>query len=432
MKRTAIYMRVSTVRQAREGESLGFQSAILHEYVHARPDLVLVGEYVDDGVSGTKFDKRDELQRMLTDVRGGKIDLILFTKLDRFFRSVRHLMNTLDTLERYGVEWKAIQENHDSSTPTGKLAITIMGAFAQMESDMDSVRIKDAFAHKRSKKEWLNNNPPYGFMLKNKRAVADPERAEIARKVFKDYIRHGNISKILRDYSNVEGFPRSMKALKVMLTNTAYIGEKYGIEGYTEQIIDRNTFDTVQRLVKMNVKQSQKHDYIFTGLLICPECGRKMNANQIKGQWGQYRCRYRMFNQCNYIHTHSERKIEKYLLSNVREDLEGRYLHLKEVKKTDNSQKINSLYRKMDRLKDLYVNELIDLDVYKSDLEKYKSEIAALERPQETNTEHIEALLQMNVYEIYQTLSNAQKRRLWRSVVKSITPKDGSFFVEYL
>jgi len=432
MKRTALYMRVSTARQAREGESLGFQSAILHEYVHARPDLVIVGEYVDDGVSGTKFDKRDELQRMLTDVKDGKIDLILFTKLDRFFRSVRHLMNTLDTLERCGVEWRAIQENHDSSTPTGKLAITIMGAFAQMESDMDSVRIKDAFAHKRSKKEWLNNNPPYGFMLKNKRAVADPERADIARMVFKDYIKHGNLSKLSRDYSAVDGFPRSQKALRAMLTNTAYIGEVYGIEDYTEQIIDRNTFETVQRLIKINVKQSQKYDYIFTGLMVCPECGRRMDANKINGRWAQYRCSYHRIKQCDYDHTHSERKIEKYLLANVREDLEGRYLHLKEVKKTDNSQKINSLYRKMDRLKDLYVNELIDLDVYKSDLEKYKAEIETLERPLETNTEHIEALLQMNVYEIYQTLSNVQKRRLWRSVVKSITPKDGSFFVEYL
>ena len=199
MKRTAIYMRVSTERQATDGQSLGFQRGLLTEYVESRPDLILVGEYMDEGVSGAKFDQRDELQRMLSDVKAGKIDLILFTKLDRFFRSVRHLMNTLDTLEQCGCEWKAIQENHDNTTPVGKLSITIMGAFAQMESDMDSVRIKDAFQHKKSKKEWLNGHVPFGYRLVDKHAVPDPDRAEAARDLFRQYLRHNNISKLTRD-----------------------------------------------------------------------------------------------------------------------------------------------------------------------------------------------------------------------------------------
>ena len=114
------------------------------------------------------------------------------------------------------------------------------------------------------------------------------------------------------------------------------------------------------------------------------------------------------------------------------EDLEKRYIELKKTKKADNSQKINSIYRKMDRLKDLYVNELIDLKEYKEDLEKYRTELNALERPQEANTANIEELLKLNVYEIYHTLNKAQKRRLWRTVIKSITPDNGSFKVEYL
>ena len=140
---TAIYMRVSTTQQASEGQSLEAQEKILREYAANHPNIIIVDTYVDDGISGTKFDQRDELQRLLSDVKSGRINLILFTKLDRFFRSVRHLMNTLDTLERYGCEWKAVQENHDNTSPVGKLSITIMAAFAQMESDMDSERIKD-------------------------------------------------------------------------------------------------------------------------------------------------------------------------------------------------------------------------------------------------------------------------------------------------
>ena len=98
----------------------------------------------------------------------------------------------------------------------------------------------------------------------------------------------------------------------------------------------------------------------------------------------------------------------------------------------DNSAQISALYRKIDRLKDLYVNDLIDIETYKADLERYRGEIKALGKPAETNTEAIEKLLKLNVLDIYETLSNAQKRRLWCSVIKSITPRDGSFFVEYL
>lgn len=430
MKRVAIYMRVSSERQAREGESLGFQRQILLEHIKAHPDMVLVDEYMDDGISGAKYEQRDELQRMLSDVEAGKIDMILFTKLDRFFRSVRHLMNTLDLLEKHNVEWDAIQENHDITSPTGKLSLTIMSAFAQMESDMDSQRTKDAFKHKISKKEWLNSRPPFGYRIENKHAVPDPDKADVVRHMFSDYKAHGNLAKVLRDYST-QGAPRSHKGIKQLLTNRVYIGEKHGIPDYLEPIIDKDTFDSVQRQMKMNVKASSKHDYIFTGLIRCPECGRIMSASSVK-IYARYRCRYYMLGTCSYNGGCSERHIEKYLLESYKSDLEKKYFKLKEVKKTDNSQKINGLYRKMDRLKDLYVNEFIDLDTYKRDLNKYKEEIATLEKPQEVNTEHIEALLNLNVYEIYKTLTSVQKRRLWRSVIKSITPQGKSFFVEYL
>ena len=89
MKRTAIYLRVSSDRQSQEGDSIAAQRQALAKYIDDRPDLVLAGEYIDDGISGTKYSQRDELQRMLADVEDGKIDLLIFTRLDRFFRSVR-------------------------------------------------------------------------------------------------------------------------------------------------------------------------------------------------------------------------------------------------------------------------------------------------------------------------------------------------------
>lgn len=428
MKRTAAYMRVSSDRQAKDGQSLEFQQSLLLQYIHDH-NLILVDTYIDDGVSGTKFSQRDELQRMLQDCKDGKIDLIIFTKLDRFFRSVKHLMNTLDTLDQYGVEWKAIQENHDNSTPTGKLALTIIGAFAEMESNMASVRVKDAYANKISKGEWLNSHPPFGYMIKDKKAVPDPQKKDIVVSLFREYKSHNSIYRLTREHTDA---PRSAKSIKRILTDKAYIGEAHGIKDFLEPIVDRDLFEDVQRLVKMNVKSSVKYTYLFSGLMICPECGRKMTASTYNHRYQRYTCRYHATGQCGYNHVVYEKQVESYLIERYRDDLEKRYLELKSVKRTDNSQKIRAITHKMDRLKDLYVNDLIDLNEYKKDLETYRNQLRNLEKPTETNVEQIEELLKLNVYEIYWTLTREQKRRLWRSVVKNITPKDGSFDVQYI
>ena len=124
MKRVAIYMRVSSFKQVQEGDSIAAQRSALTAYIAGRPDLVLAGEYLDDGVSGTKYSQRDELQRLLDDVRDGNIDLIIFTKLDRWFRSVRHYTATQEVLDKYNVQWTAIWEPiYDTTTPQGRLIV---------------------------------------------------------------------------------------------------------------------------------------------------------------------------------------------------------------------------------------------------------------------------------------------------------------------
>ena len=109
MVRVAIYVRVSSDQQVKEGDSIPAQLDALRKYVNSRPDAVIAGEYIDDGVSGQKF-TRDALQALLDAVKAGDVDLIAFTKLDRWFRSVRHYTATQETLDKHGVAWLAIWE----------------------------------------------------------------------------------------------------------------------------------------------------------------------------------------------------------------------------------------------------------------------------------------------------------------------------------
>ena len=100
MKRAALYCRVSSLKQVREGDSLDAQISALRKYVAEHNYLVNAGEYIDDGISGTKFDERDDLQRLLRDVEDGKIDIILVCRIDRWFRSVRHYTATQAILDK--------------------------------------------------------------------------------------------------------------------------------------------------------------------------------------------------------------------------------------------------------------------------------------------------------------------------------------------
>ena len=120
MKRVALYMRVSSDQQAKEGDSIPAQRDALTKYAKEK-GYSIVGEHLDDGISGTKYSQRDELQRMLSDVQAGKIDLIIFTRLDRFFRSVRHYTATQAILDKHNVGWLAIWEPvYDTTTPQGR------------------------------------------------------------------------------------------------------------------------------------------------------------------------------------------------------------------------------------------------------------------------------------------------------------------------
>ncbi len=99
--RVAIYVRVSTDRQVKEGDSMRDQLSTGQKYIDTHENMILVDTYIDDGISGQKL-KRDDFQRLLDDVRAGKIDLVIFTRLDRWFRNLRHYLNTQDILDKHG------------------------------------------------------------------------------------------------------------------------------------------------------------------------------------------------------------------------------------------------------------------------------------------------------------------------------------------
>ena len=134
--RVAIYIRVSTDKQVKDGDSMRDQLATGQKYIDSHENMILVDTYIDDGISGQKL-KRDDFQRLIDDVRAGRIDLIIFTRLDRWFRNLRHYLNTQDILDKHGVSWTAIEQPYfDTSTPHGRAFVNNSMIWAELEAQM--------------------------------------------------------------------------------------------------------------------------------------------------------------------------------------------------------------------------------------------------------------------------------------------------------
>ena len=148
--RVAIYARVST---ANNGQDPTMQTHELHEYCDRR-GWTVAGEYVDSGVSGSR-DRRPQLDALMDLARRRKVDVILTLKLDRWGRSLKHLVNSLAELEALGVAFVALRDNLDLSTPSGRLMFHVIGAMAEFERSLIQERVKAGLRNARAKGKTL-------------------------------------------------------------------------------------------------------------------------------------------------------------------------------------------------------------------------------------------------------------------------------------
>lgn len=440
MKRAAIYCRVSTDQQVDDGQSIQAQLQALEAYAEKK-EYTIVDRYIDDGVSGTLFNERDELQRLLNDVRQRKIDIICFTKLDRWFRNVRHYLNTQTVLDEFGVPWETIWERYETVSPQGRLMVTQMLAFAEFEAGNTALRINKVFDYKKTKHEVLSGKVPYGYRIEDKHYVVDEEKAEEVRRAFSLYIQSGNMCETLRQMSGT-GMPKTQRGFKCLLQNRKYLGESYGYDDYLPPIIDKQTFETVQHILAMNVKSGHVNNYVFTGLVWCSDCKRRMTGTTDKykdSRYKTYRCmyHYRPVPTCDNTSGINEKKLEKYLVKNL-EGLAFAELNESESLKRNNYEKQIAMFeKKLKRLKELYINELITLDEYKHDMTDYKAHIGDLkQKANKTKVSDKTALKQlvgMSLDKWYWTLTEDEKRQLWRGVIAKIWyGSDKQIRVEFL
>ncbi len=141
-RRAVLYSRVSTLHHGQDPE---MQSREIREYCQRR-GWPLVGEYVDRGISGAK-ERRPELDRLIADAHKRKFEVVVVWKFDRFARSVSHLLRALENFRALGIEFVSLSEQIDTSTPTGRMIFTVLGAVAELERSLIAERVRAGLRH---------------------------------------------------------------------------------------------------------------------------------------------------------------------------------------------------------------------------------------------------------------------------------------------
>src|ERR1700691_68440 len=156
MIRMAIYARVSTTNH---GQDAGLQTRDLEQFAQAR-GWQMVDAYIDAGVSGAK-DSRPELNRLMADAHKRKFDVVAVWRFDRFARSVSHLLRALETFNALGIAFVSLSEHMDTTTPTGKMVFTVLGAVAELERSLIVERVRAGLRNARAKGKQLGRPRTY-------------------------------------------------------------------------------------------------------------------------------------------------------------------------------------------------------------------------------------------------------------------------------
>ncbi|WP_350336566.1 recombinase family protein [[Clostridium] symbiosum] len=431
--RVALYIRVSGEEQKIKGLSLEAQQERLEAYAREK-GWIVTGVYIDAAKTARKnMHKRAEFQKMIESVKRDEVDLLLFCRLDRWFRSVADYYKVMEILQAHGCDWKTIDEEYDTTSANGRLYINVKLSIAQNEADICGERIDVVFDSKIAHGTVVSGSCPFGYRVnEEKRLEVVPEEAGIVQDAFNHFestvSQRGTVKHIRETY----GVNWCQATFRRMLSEPLYTGiyDRGGRknENFCPAIISREQFDKVQSLLKRNARSAPSGKvYIFTSIVKCAECNHNLVGYQTR-EYYYYRCnQHFQRGKCNHNKSVREDMIEKWLFDNLESELNRVRLEW-EVKAAEKKKAVlrtdkAALKRKLTKLKELYVNELIDIEEYKKDYEIYTAALRQLPEPAAEappDFEAVEKLLQADFDNIYESLTREEKRTLWRSVISEI------------
>lgn len=373
--RVGLYMRLSREDgDKEESSSVTNQREMLKRYVSEQENFFIVKEYVDDGFTGTNFD-RPGFKQMIEDIEAGIIDTVITKDLSRLGRErlgVGHYTEIY--FPEHNVRYIALLDNIDTYFDAG---MNDMAPFKGVINDMYvrdiSKKIRSSLIERKKAGNFLGVTAPYGYQKdpNNKfHLIINEKEAEIVKRVFRLYLEGNGLTRIAqiltKDGVPVPGESRDIgktrrtalysswkqTTIRRILDNRVYLGElvqfkrrkinykskrritvpeeeRYICRGTHEAIINEESFNAVQNILKKNKSfKGTKHDYLFKGLLFCSECGARLNvtySNYALKKYGEYRYTTicysysRLYSDICTRHSNSIPELEEVLIKHIKE-----------------------------------------------------------------------------------------------------------------
>lgn len=454
-QRCAIYIRVSTAEQAMHGKSLNAQTEYLTQYAH-RHNMEIIGIFSDEGKTARKnFKDRKAIKKLLEHVRLGEVDIILFWKMDRWFRNVSDFYKVQDILDAHKVTWIAAAEpNMNMDTREGRLNLNIMLSINQNETDTTSERIRFVNEASVTQGKVITGAQPLGYQISTgengiKRIEKDPEKEWLVNEFFHYYLLHQSKRGAVFYLTEKYGPVITMRQVLSLCSNPMYCGSYRGNPAYCPPYITPEQFKLLQEINQQNIKMYSSHHatgevYLFTGLIRCPVCSRMLSSCRIttNSHTGKplantlryYRCQnWSSKKTCSYSKTVNEASLENSLLSYIKKAEEGRQptmVLVRSVSKAGQPVKIlpdqQTLKKELERLNYIYQKGRISEQKYNTEYERLSLEINVQAQTKEEikqtgyTDQELESILCTGWLEIYKRLTRENKRAFWRSVLKEI------------
>ena len=319
-RKVVFYARVSTDHEA-QISALENQIDWYKPIMAAHPEWELVGQYIDEGVTGTSAEKREAFMQMIADAKQHQFDLIITREVSRFARNTVDTLQYTRELRRIGVEVFFLNDNIKTFDGDGELRLTIMATLAQDESRKTSIRVKSGQKTSMEKGVIYGNGNILGYKRVGKEMIIDPEQAKTVRLIFDLYLAGDGLTKIKyilesKEIKTAMGKTSwSATVISNILKNTFYYGlityRKAYVQDYLTQkrvknngeiefiqvlgthtpIVTKEEFDKVQEIMKKRTKVINDHTelrrvcglndskYVWGKLLLC-SCGCKFNRQR--------------------------------------------------------------------------------------------------------------------------------------------------------
>jgi site-specific DNA recombinase len=350
--RCVIYTRVSTDQGLEQDfNSLDAQYEASQAYIRSQAHAgwtLLRAKYDDGGFSGSNTD-RPALQRLLEDVRAGKIDVIVVYKVDRLTRSLADFAKLVELFDKHNVSFVSVTQQFNTTTSMGRLTLNVLLSFAQFEREVTSERIRDKISASKRKGLWVGGMTPLGYDAKDRKITVNAAEAERVRTIFRGYLKLGSLNLLMAELRKrgivtkvrklktcecVGGIAFTRGSLAQLLRNRFYIGEVVFkgevFKGEQPAILDLALFDAVQARLNEQVTNHKakwmKSEALLTGR-IYDDRGNHMTPSHTRK--GNVRYRYYLSSavlqgtpECaGSVHRVPATAVEALVIKSVREHL---------------------------------------------------------------------------------------------------------------